>query len=376
MALILNEEQLMLKQSARDFLQSQAPIRQLRDTGSETGFCGETWQQMTAMGWPGMAIPENLGGLDFGYSGLGIVLQETGRTLTPSPLLSTAMMSVAALLRGGDQAQKSALLPAIAAGEAIVTLACDEGSQYHPENVSTRVSRNSDGFLIHGKKRFVQDGVAASMLIVSARSSGKQTGGDGICLLLAPADTPGIQITRRQVLDTHVVADIDFNEVQLPESALLGREHGAFAILDYALDVGRIGQSAELLGVAQEAFERTLAYLRERKQFGVPIGSFQALQHRAAKLYAEIEMCKSLVLDTLEQLDKGAGDIARRASMTKAKLSDTAMRVTAEAIQMHGGIGMTDEFDIGFFYKRAGILESMLGDRYYHLDRFALQSGY
>jgi len=379
MALVLNEEQLMLRQSSRDFLQSRAPVshlRDLRDRGSETGFDTEIWRQMADMGWPAMAIPERFGGLGFGFSGLGIVLQETGRTLTPSPLLSSAMMSAAALLRGGSERQQSDLLPAIAAGESIATLACDEGNRHEPENVGTLASRSSGGFLIRGKKRFVQDGMAADTLIVSARSGEKQSGSNGISLFLVPADSPGIKITRCQVLDTHVVADIDLDGVPLPESALLGQEHGALAILEYALDVGCVGQSAELLGVALEAFERTLSYLKERKQFGVPIGSFQALQHRAANLYAEIEMCRSLVLDTLHHLDIGGEDIARRASMTKAKLAETAMRVTAEAIQMHGGIGMTDEFDIGFFYKRAGILETLLGDRYYHLDRFARQSGY
>jgi alkylation response protein AidB-like acyl-CoA dehydrogenase len=142
------------------------------------------------------------------------------------------------------------------------------------------------------------------------------------------------------------------------------------------LDVARIGQSAELLGVALEAFERTMNYLKERKQFGVPIGSFQALQHRAANLYTELEMCKSLVLGALQQLDAGVADLAETASLCKAKVSEISMLATSEAIQMHGGIGMTDEFEIGFFYKRVRILETLLGDRYFHLDRFALQRGY
>jgi len=369
----------MLQESARDFLQNRAPVNHLRDLRnreSHSGFSDEIWLQMAGMGWSAMAIPEAYGGLGFGYSGLGIVLQETGRTLTPSPLLSTAMMSVAALLRGGSEAVKSSVLPAIAAGETLVTLACDENSQYRPGDVTTRFTRNDGGFLLRGRKRFVLDGVSANMLLISARSGPEQAGADGISLLLAPADAVGIKIEHRQALDTHVVADISLNDVQLPESALIGTENQAVDILEYALDTGRIGQSAELLGISLEAFERTLAYLRERRQFGVPIGSFQALQHRAAKLFAEIEMCKSLVLNALHKLDGNADDIRRCASMTKAKLAETAMRVTSEAIQMHGGIGMTDDFDIGFFLKRARILDTLLGDHYYHLDRFARLGGY
>ncbi len=331
---------------------------------------------MADMGWPAMAVPEAWGGLGFGYTGLGIVLQETGRTLTPSPLLSSAMMSVAALLRGGSEAQKSSLLPGIAAGTSIAVLATEERSQHGPQHVTTRASRNTGGFVVHGEKRMVADGVAADMLILSARTGGKQSAASGISLFLVPATTPGVRIVRRQVLDTHVAADVSLSEVQLPADALLGVEHEANDLLEYALDAGRIGQSAELLGVALEAFERTLAYLKERKQFGVPIGSFQALQHRAAILFGELEMCKSLVLHALQQLDADAGGLAVRASMTKAKLAETATRVTAEAIQMHGGVGMTDEYDIGFFYKRARILETLLGDHYYHLDRYARCSGY
>lgn len=381
MALVLTEEQLMLQQAARDFLRSQAPVRHLRalrDNDCAAGFSAEIWQAMAAMGWPAMVIPQAWGGLGFGYTGMGVVLQETGRTLTPSPLLSSALMAAAALLRGGSEAQKSALLPAIAAGQSIATVASDEHSQYRPQYVTTRASRNAGGFVLHGQKRCVLDGMAANTLILSARTGGKPSDAGGISLFLLAAATPGITLIRRQLLDSHSAADIVLSAVQLPADALLGPLHEGFAILDHALDSGRIGQSAELLGVALQAFEQTLAYLKERKQFGVAIGSFQALQHRAAILFAEIEMCKSLVLHALQQLDAddAVADLAECASMTKAKLAATAMRVTAEAIQMHGGIGMTDEFDIGFFHKRARILETLLGDRYYHLDRFARQRGY
>lgn len=378
MALVLNEEQTMLQESARDFLHSRAPVshlRELRDSGSEEGFSRELWGEMADMGWPAMFIPETFGGLGFGYTGLGLVLQESGRTLTPSPLLASAM-AVAALLRSGSDAQKATLLPAIASGAAIMALAVDEQNHHAPLEITTRASRNDAGFVLNGQKRFVLEGVAADHLIVSARSGGKPSDPGGITLFVVPRATPGVSITRCQVLDTHVVGDLSLSDVQLPADALLGVEHEGFATLEHALDTGRIGQSAELLGVAMEAFERSMSYLKERKQFGVAIGSFQALQHRAAILFGEIEICKSLVLHALQQLDTDTDKLAEVASMTKSKVAETAMKATAEAIQFHGGIGMTDDFDIGFFYKRARILETQLGDRYYHLDRFARERGY
>jgi len=386
MALVLNPEQSMLQQSARDFLNRQAPVkhlRGLRDAGGNKGFSPEVWAEMSALGWPAVAVPEEYGGLGFGFTGLGIVLQETGRTLTPCPLLSSAMMAVAALLRAGTAAQKSALLPGIASGESTATLAFDEQSQHRPAQVKASAERTADGFCLNGQKRLVLDGAMSDQLIVSARTDDKAPAGkaqvsdkDRISLFIIPASTPGVAITPCQVLDTHVLADITLDDVHLPADALLGAENQGGAILDYALDAGRIGQCAELLGVALEAFERTIAYLKERKQFGVPIGSFQALQHRAAVLFGELEMCKSLVLNALHRLDSDDQEIAATASMTKVKLAETADKVTAEAIQWHGGIGMTDEFEIGFFYKRARILETLLGDRYFHLNRFARQRGY
>jgi len=369
----------MLQQSARDFLSRQAPVRHLRslrDAGGSKGFSREVWAEMSALGWPAMAIPEEYDGLGFGFTGLGIVLQETGRTLTPCPLLSSAMMAAAAIVHAGDDAQKSTLLSGIASGETLVALAFDEHAHHRPGQVAATAKRTADGFCISGHKRFVLDGAMSDQLIVSARTDDRAPDGKGISLFMVPATASGITITPCQVLDTHVFADVALQGVQLPFAALLGAENQGLAVLEYALDAGRIGQSAELLGVALEAFERSIAYLKERKQFGVPIGSFQALQHRAAVLFGELELCKSLVLNALHRLDNDDKEIAAMASMTKAKLVETATKATAEAIQWHGGIGMTDDFDIGFFYKRARILETMLGDRYFHLDRFARQRGY
>jgi len=373
MALVLNEEQVMLKDAARDFLQGRAPVshlRELRDSGSRDGFSRELWAEMAGMGWTAILVPEAHGGLGYGYTGIGILLEETGRTLTPSPLLATALAGVTALTVAGTGDQCAAILPSVAAGEVLLALACDENSIHQPDRVETTAEVLDDGFLLNGRKTAVLDGHVADTLIVSAWT------GSGVSLFLVPASAKGVAVERYPVLDTHAAANVRFDRVLLPADSLLGELHGGQPVLDQVLDAARVGASAELLGLAQEVFERTLAYLKERKQFGVPIGSFQALQHRAAKLFGEMEMCKSLVLKALQTLDEDGGIEPQLASMTKAKLIETAHTAATEGIQMHGGIGMTDEFDIGFFLKRCRILESIYGDRYFHLDRFARQRGY
>ncbi len=373
MALVLNEEQLMLRDAARDFLRERAPLshlREIRDSGNTDGFSRELWAEMAAMGWAAILVPEEHGGLAYGYTGLGIVLEESGRTLTPSPLLGTALTGVAALTLAGSGEQCAAILPQVASGERLLALACDEAGRHEPERVETEAEVLEEGFHLNGHKTAVVDGHIADIFIVSAWT------GSGISLFLVPAEPNGVLVERYPVLDTHAAANVTFDHVELPAESLLGVLHGGQEMLDKVLDVARIGAAAEMLGIAQEAFERTLDYLKERKQFGVPIGSFQALQHRAAHLFGEIEMCKSLVLKALQTLDeKGPGD-AELASLAKAKLGETTRKAALEAIQMHGGIGMTDEFDIGFFLKRCQVLDTLYGDPYFHLDRFAKARGY
>jgi len=251
-----------------------------------------------------------------------------------------------------------------------LALACEDEMGQRGDVRQTKAEVLDEGYRINGRKIAVLDGHVADWLIVSTRT------GAGISLFLVPASTQGVTVERYPVLDTHAAARISFENVLLPPGSLLGELDVGQAVLDRVLDAARVGASAELLGLAQEVFERTIGYLKERKQFGVPIGSFQALQHRAAHLFGEIEMCKSLVLKALQTLDGPGGITPELASMTKAKLIATAHRAATEAIQMHGGVGMTDEFDIGFFLKRCRVLESIYGDRYFHLDRFARQRGY
>jgi len=373
MALVLNEEQQMLKEAARNFLQERAPVshlRELRDNGSSEGFSRDLWAEMVTMGWSAILVPERFNGLNYGYAGMGIVLEESGRTLTSSPLLGTALTGVAAIVSYGSEAQQASILPEVANGEHLLALACDDTGQHDPYHVATKGSETDTGYRINGHKTAVLDGHTANTFIVSARTE------SDISLFLIPADANGVSVEQYPVLDTHFACNVNFDDVEVDKSQLLGDLNNGRAMLEVILDIARIGTSAEMLGIAQEAFERTVEYLKERKQFGVLIGSFQSLQHRAAHLFGEIEMCKSLVIMALHELDKGTGDYVELASLTKARLCDTAHLATTEAIQMHGGIGMTDDFDIGFFLKRCQILESLYGDRYYHLDRYARQRGY
>jgi acyl-CoA dehydrogenase len=369
----------MLEDAARDFLQAKAPVshlRGLRDSAENSGYSQELWQEVVDMGWAAILVPEEYGGLGYGYAGIGIILQQCGRTLTPSPLLSSALIGVTALVRGGSDAHRESILPAVATGEHRLALAVDDTPHHNPADCRATATSSNGQFELSGTKVAVVDGHVADTLIVSA-----QTGdGDEISMFLVAADADGVSIENNAALDTHRIATIQFDKVNLHDSALLGELHCGANLLDYILDAARIGQSAELLGLAEEAFERTLDYLRQRKQFGVLIGSFQGLQHRAAEMFAELEMCKSATLNALQALDNSLDNngegIAEIASMTKAKLCETAHKVTTEAVQMHGGIGMTDEFEIGFFLKRCQILETLLGDRNFHLDRFARLRGY
>ncbi|HMW15308.1 MAG TPA: acyl-CoA dehydrogenase family protein [Pseudomonadales bacterium] len=379
MALALNNEQRFLKQTAAEFFAQQAPIaqlRQLRDQHSADGFDRATWQQMVELGWSGILIPERFGGSDFGFLGLALVLEESGRTLAATPLLATALIGASALLLGGSAAQQQAHLPAIAAGQRLSALAIEEQGRHAPYQIACRVERQGSGFVLDGSKQFVIDGHVADLLIVSARSRGQPGERDGITLLLVPADAPGVTITRNQMVDSRNAASIRFDRVKLEADALLGQEGEGAALLDALLDRARIGLAAEMLGSLQECFERTIGYLKERQQFGVAIGSFQALKHRAAQMFCEVELCKSVVLQAASSIDDAPDQSALLASLAKARLCDTATLVSNEGIQMHGGIGMTDEFDIGFFIKRARVAAHAFGDANYHRDRYATLDGY
>ena len=379
MALVLNEEQQMLKESAQGFLAEFAPIAELRkqrDAGSQTGYADNLWGQMTDMGWAAILVPEAYGGLEFGHVGMGQIVEQTGRTLTASPLFATAVLGVTAINAAGSEAQKTELLGAIAGGEITTALAVDEKIHHAPTQISMAAVKHGGGYVLNGAKRFVADGSTADKLIVAARTSGEAGDMQGISLFVVDRTAAGVEVERVEMTDTRNYANINFSNVEVAEAALLGEEGKGFKALSATLDAGNIYLSAELLGMAQQSFEMTLQYLKERKQFGVLIGSFQALQHRAADWWSQVELCKSVVLKSLQAMDEGDKRAPVLASVAKAKLCEVAELSTNEAIQMHAGIGMTDEYDIGFFIKRSRPAQMMFGDNSYHTDRFALLSGY
>lgn len=375
---VLNEEQTMLRDAARSWTQESAPVaalRRLRDQGSKASFDPAAWREMGQMGWAGVVVPEAWEGSGFGYLGLGLILEETGRTLTASPLLSTALIAASALDLGGSEAQKAAWLPKIAAGDAIATLALDEHAHHAPTRIALSAAASGDGYVLTGTKTFVLDGEAADLLIVAARTAGAAGDAEGITLFLAPGEAPGVSRTHLALADSRGAARIAFDGVKVGPGAVLGEVGKGWAILEPVLDRAYAGLAAEMLGSATAAFETTLDYLKTRTQFGQVIGGFQALQHRAAKWFTDLETTRSCVEAALEALDAGA-DARALASLAKAKASEVLHLSSNEMVQMHGGIGMTDEHDAGLYIKRARVAEALLGGASFHRDRYARLMGF
>ena len=378
MTFVLTEEQSMLKEAARDFTAEQLPLthfRKLRDEG-KNGNDPETWAAMAEMGWAGVLIPEEFGGSDFGYVGMGQVLEAQGRTLATTPLLQTALIGVSAILSGGTQEQKSTLLPKIAEGKITTALAIDEGPHHAPTKTSLKAAQTGGAFTLEGKKTFVPNGQFADLFIVVARTSGAAGETSGLTLFLIPRDTDGLTVTPLDTLDAHGAANLELEAVVVPNADVLGPVDGGWDVLEPVLDRARIGMASEMLGTAEAAFEMTHDYLQTRTQFGQLIGSFQSLQHRAAIMFSELEQTRSCVAAALAGLDDNRNDVAEMASLAKARAGETLHLVTNETIQMHGGIGMTDAHDSGFYLKRARVQEALYGNEGFHRDRYATLMGF
>jgi alkylation response protein AidB-like acyl-CoA dehydrogenase len=376
---VLTEEQTMLRDAAKSWTSEKSPVtafRALRDSGNEDGFDRKAWTEMVEMGWAGIIVPEAHGGVGLDYLTLGLVLEETGRTLTASPLFSTALVATTALLLGGSDAQKYEWLPKFASGEALGALAVDEGPHHAPEKIALEAKKAGSGFVLNGKKTFVLEGGTADVLIVAARTSGKPGDTNGITLFLVPGDAAGVSRQALKTVDSRGVANIAFANVEVPGDAVLGTVGQGFAVLDAVLDRARAGLAAEMLGAAAQSFDVTLDYLKTRIQFGQVIGTFQALQHRAAKMYTDQELTRSCVEAALAAIDSQANDVPALCSLAKAKASELAHLVSNEMVQMHGGIGMTDAHDAGLYLKRARAAEAAFGGASYHRDRYAKLMGY
>jgi alkylation response protein AidB-like acyl-CoA dehydrogenase len=375
---ILNEEQTMLRDAARGWVADKAPVtalRKLRDTGGwKTGYDPAAWKEMAEMGWTGVIVPEAYGGSEFGYRSLGLVLEETGRTLAASPLHATAAAAASALLLGGSDAQKEAWLGRIAAGEITAALAVDEGPHHHPTSVALKAEKTATGYSLTGTKRFIPDAADADLIVVAARVSGAPGDTTGIRLFLVTRGAAGLTATPLHAIDNRAHADLAFAATP---AELLGETTGAgWDVLSATLDRATALLAAEMMGTATQAFEVILDDLKTRTQFGQLIGSFQALQHRAAKLFTELELTRSCVDAALDALDAGSKDAPALVSLAKAKANETLHLASIEMVQMHGGIGMTDAHDAGLYMKRARVAEALYGSSSYHRDRYAKLGGY
>lgn len=376
MPLILTEEQAMLHDSAREFLAEQAPVSQLRalrDSADPDGFSRALWQRFADMGFTGVLVPESHGGLGLGPVEAGVVMDRIGHQLCASPLLASGLVAVTALRQAGSDAQQAHWLPLLASGQAIATLAVDEGRKHKPQSFRTRATPQAEGWRLDGAKTLVLDGHVADLLIVAA-SLGDDDTLTGLFLVSPRA--AGVTVERTVMVDAHNAARVQFDAVQLGADAVLGSLEGGAAALAAALDVGRAAVAAELLGLADEVFDRTVQYLKDRRQFGKLIGEFQALQHRAAHLYTELQISHAAVLKAQQLLAADVTAASAAVSLAKARAGRTATLAVQEAVQMHGGMGMTDAFEFGFFMKRARVLQELWGDSHFHLDALAQRRGY
>ena len=377
MALALNEDQQILQSTAREFVAANAPVthlRGLRDGKDATGFSRELWSEMAKLGWAGLTLDEAEGGSGLGYAELAVLFEECGRTLVPSPFLASAVLGAECVRRGAPNPLRGEILSGVAQGETLLALAMDEGARFAPYAVETKAEKTGETYRLSGEKIFVLDGHVADRLIVVARTSGASGDRDGLSLFLVDRLAKGVDVQRTIMVDSRNAARITFDQAEA--QTLLGPLDQGADILDAALARGTAALCAEMLGLMTEAFEQTIEYLKTREQFGVKIGTFQALKHRAAEMFAELELSRSIVRELVAAIDEEGPDVPTLVSVAKARCSDAASLISREMLQMHGGIGMTDEADIGFYLKRARVSELTFGDAAYHRDRFATLQGY
>jgi len=378
--LILTEDQELLAKTVADFVSEHSPvsrIRKLRDTKDPVGFSQELWKQMAELGWLGIPFPESVGGAGLGFAELAVVLEALGRTLAPEPFLSTVLLGGQALRLGGTEAQQKEWLSPLVNGDCLLTAAYQEPqSRYDLRSVATRAEKRGDGWRLSGEKIQVLDGHVADALVVVARTAGGERDARGITLFLVRKGTPGLEITRQSRVDSRNAALLKLSGVGVGPSDVIGAVDEGGDLFEKVVDRAMVGLCAEMLGSMEEAAATTFKYLKTRVQFGVPIGSFQALKHRAARVYIELELSRSTVMAAVRAVDEGHPELPKLASLVKARCSDAGILIANEAVQMHGGVGMTDEYDVGFYLKRARVAEITFGDAPHHRERWAQLSGY
>jgi alkylation response protein AidB-like acyl-CoA dehydrogenase len=371
MPLYLTEDQVMLRDTARELMADEGSIanqlRKYRDAGCSDGFGHALWKQMAELGFTGIRIDEAEGGLGLGHVEAGIVLEEIGRNLTPSPFLITAVAVVEAL-RGTPHGRR--WFPGILSGDTVAALAVDEGPKHRPEAVEMRAERAGNGFRLTGRKQFVVQGVSADLVVVAAQAE------EGLTLFAVEKGATGLEVEGVRLADSSIGARMDFQGVDVDSDAVIGELGGGAEVLGRVLNAGRAGAASEMVGLGSAAMAMTVDYLKQRRQFGRLIGEFQVLQHRSAHLYSELEIARSAALKAQQMLDEGSPEAEAMVSVAKAKAGRTSTLAVQEGVQMHGGIGMTDEYDIGLYMKRDRVLNELFGDPNYHADRVARMKGY
>jgi alkylation response protein AidB-like acyl-CoA dehydrogenase len=359
-----SEEQEMLRTMARDFLGKECPttwVRQMMD--DERGMTDAVWSKMAELGWMGLILPEEHGGSGLGFVDLVVVLEEMGRAVLPGPFFSTVVVGGVALLEGGTAAQRSELLPRMAAGELRVSLAhLEPSARLDPEGVATTAAPEAGGVRLDGTKLFVPDAVGCDVFVVVARAPGSH-GPDGVTLVLVDAAAPGVSITPLKTMDqTRKLAEVRLEGVRVPADRVLAGGGGGWRLLERIVDRGKVGLCAEMCGGAARVLEMSVEYAKVREQFGRPIGSFQAIQHKCANMLVEVESSKSVTYYAAWALANDVAEAPLAAAMAKAYCSDAYRHTAGEGIQIHGGIGFTWEHDMHLYFKRAKSAEVTFGD--------------
>ncbi|MGV3479344.1 MAG: acyl-CoA dehydrogenase family protein [Sphingobium sp.] len=378
MPLYHTEDQAMLKDTAASFMKTEAPtthFRKFRDMNCKDGFSHGLWKQFGELGFTGILVPEDQGGLGLGHVEAGIVLEEIGRNLSPSPFLTTSVVGVEAL-KAADAALRERWFPGILSGETVLGLAIDEGAKHNPAAIAMKAERAGNGFKLTGRKQFVIQGASADMLIVAARTAGSAGEQNGLTLFAVDKDAANLSMEAARLVDSSMGAHVVFDGVEVDADAVIGEVDQGWTVLAQVLRAGRTGAASEMVGVGSAAMDMTVDYLKQRKQFGRLIGEFQALQHRAAHLYSEMEVARAAVLKAQQLLDEGSDNADLMVSVAKAKVGQATGLAVREGVQMHGGIGMTDEYDIGLYMKRDRALQEFMGDVNFHTDQVARAHGY